>query len=874
MAITNKDLGIATAYGEYLAKGGTKTEEEFAQMFVDFESVATEAEQSATAAAQSATAASGSATAAASSASLAAQSATEARADAQTAANAAAGVRADANRASEAAAESEEIRDLVNSKVSTATQAASTASAAAGNAANSASEAQTAAQTATQKASEIVASAEAASQAKDDAVSAKTAAQTAAQQAGSSETAASSSAQAAAGSASTAQTAAQTATAKAGDAEGSASSASGSASTASTKATEATTAATLAQSYAKGDTSSRSGEATDNAKYYKEQAEAAKTAAETAAASITVDATLSQSGKAADAKATGDEISELKNDLSETISSVASAVEKSASGSIVQFSDGMEDGLMDSVKVNFSPIQNLNGYDYPWIGGAGKNLFHVNKNIGTLTTLGITYTINAEDNSITCNGTADGNAVCNVMQFTAKAGVTYTLSGTPNSVTNNDIFVRFHGPAENSYTFNLLADVKSGRKVTFSFEEDTTGYVDIRIGSGQTVNNLVFKPQIEVGSSATAFEPYENLCSITGRTGVNVDQSGKNLLVNNKVGTTVTYNGITWTYNNDGTVTAVGTATSDSFQYFTNLSYLPKSNLIFSGCPTGGAASEYEIAIWNSLNQSWQISTSNSGRVRDFGNGVQFNPSTCVNPSDQAPVNLETSKIALAVRSGKTVNLTFKPMIRLASDTDSTYASPASESYPVTWETEAGEVFGGHVDLVKGKLIVNYVKHVLDGTEQNWTGIATTDNIYVFSRNRNDIWSEKPVGMASEDAPINVYCDKLKPFWRLTSADHPANSIAIYTAGTNYIRIALEFEDKSSITANYIQTWLAENPVTVVYEIATPIEYDLDPVTIKSLKGVNTIWSDGDTVDVEYRADTKLYIDSKIAEAVANALNA
>lgn len=72
----------------------------------------------------------------------------------------------------------------------------------------------------------------------------------------------------AASSASSASTSASTATTKA-------SQASTSASTASTAATTATTQATKAQSYAVGGTSSRTGEDTDNAKYYKEQAEAA-----------------------------------------------------------------------------------------------------------------------------------------------------------------------------------------------------------------------------------------------------------------------------------------------------------------------------------------------------------------------------------------------------------------------------------------------------------------------------------------------------------------------------------------------------------------------------------------------------------------------
>ena len=72
----------------------------------------------------------------------------------------------------------------------------------------------------------------------------------------------------AASSASTASSAASTATTKASEA-------SSSASTATTAATTATTQATKAESFAVGGTGSRTGEDTDNAKYYKEHAEAA-----------------------------------------------------------------------------------------------------------------------------------------------------------------------------------------------------------------------------------------------------------------------------------------------------------------------------------------------------------------------------------------------------------------------------------------------------------------------------------------------------------------------------------------------------------------------------------------------------------------------
>ena len=79
----------------------------------------------------------------------------------------------------------------------------------------------------------------------------------------------------AASSASSASSSASSASSSASSASSSASAASSSASAASGSATTATTQATKAESYAVGGTGTRTGEDTDNAKYYKEQTEAA-----------------------------------------------------------------------------------------------------------------------------------------------------------------------------------------------------------------------------------------------------------------------------------------------------------------------------------------------------------------------------------------------------------------------------------------------------------------------------------------------------------------------------------------------------------------------------------------------------------------------
>ena len=46
-------------------------------------------------------------------------------------------------------------------------------------------------------------------------------------------------------------------------------------------------------------------------------------------------------------------------------------------------------------------------------------------------------------------------------------------------------------------------------------------------------------------------------------------------------------------------------------------------------------------------------------------------------------------------------------------------------------------------------------------------------------------------------------------------------------------------------------------------------EYQLDPHEISSILGTNNIWSDAGDVDAEYRANTKLYIDKRLAEVTS-----
>ena len=194
------------------------------------------------------------------------------------------------------------------------------------------------------------------------------------------------------------------------------------------------------------------------------------------------------------------------------------------------------------VEADIEPIQDLNGYDSVWIGGAGKNLF--NDTTGS-------HTINANTDDTLFIG-----------DVYLEANTTYTISckQTPAPLTSfvRNTLVVFGGgsstynPAGNDYTIKPM-----------TFTPTVSGTYSVRIwGHTLSANTTYTDFQVEEGSTATAYEPYENICEINGSTELDVTLCGKNLF--KTTATSKTESGITWTINSDGTITVSGTASGYS----------------------------------------------------------------------------------------------------------------------------------------------------------------------------------------------------------------------------------------------------------------------------------------------------------------------
>ena len=128
-------------------------------------------------------------------------------------------------------------------------------------------------------------------------------------------------------------------------------------------------------------------------------------------------------------------------------------------------------------------------------------------------------------------------------------------------------------------------------------------------------------------------------------------------------GTSYTNNGVTFVINSDNTISTSGTS-SARFGFTIYLDYDAR-NMIMSGCPQGGARATYSLQYSNYSDQSFA----------DIGNGYTI-PSA---------INTGTWRVVIWIEAGAVLdNLTFKPMLRLASDIDSTYQPYAMTNQQMT----------------------------------------------------------------------------------------------------------------------------------------------------------------------------------------------
>lgn len=298
------------------------------------------------------------------------------------------------------------------------------------------------------------------------------------------------------------------------------------------------------------------------------------------------------------------------------IKELANAIKGKLSGSVVRAND-------------VSPMDHN-----PVVLAHGKNLIPYPYTETTKQVNGITFTDNG-DGTITANGTATETT-------TFKLHNKVPLIGGKTYVMNSNYIVISYKNEVGSAKWLV------GTTPFVWNEEYTLVQAYLQISSGATLDNVVIKPQVERGNTVTDYEAWFDPSTVT------VTRLGKNLLNNKEKSQTI--NGITFTVQEDGTVSASGTATADAnFVIYKKPPLEVGETYRLNGNPSGAIESKYYMRLvlaWDVVNHTFY----------DYGTGIEF----------EVGGTVTAASLTITVKSGVTANgLLFKPMIRHVSCDDS-----------------------------------------------------------------------------------------------------------------------------------------------------------------------------------------------------------
>ena len=576
-------------------------------------------------------------------------------------------------------------------------------------------------------------------------------------------------------------------------------------------------------------------------------------------------------------KAAGEDMSSSSNAVGVYTSSAKTKIQQmlgidtiveTATGSIVNFSDGADDISVRDLEVAITPIQNFNGniWDEKW-------------------ELGYYDTNGAPQSSST-------NIRCkNYIMVTPNE--TYYMV-RPSGV--NIYICQYNANKE------LVGSRSDGSGSTFIAHPDAR-YIRFNLSSGYgvTYNNDI---AINYPSTITTYSAYTNIRPITGWTGAKIYNDPvyggtiywNQLVKNGNFANTDNWSGVNGTLavSNNKAVLTYNSGTKPRIVQQLTTSTIPNHIYLISGWVTASKAFTLRIGISSSSNGGtvstsytlaantkthvWAIESSSSALsyvfagiinldsgsaaesgtftfedfymtdlTATFGNAVASNIST-----------LETSTAGAGMAWFS--NLFPKTYYAYNAGTETCVSAVNDNSYQyisVDWTTEAGTIYGGTLDITTGVLTATWTKQALGRT--GWTN-ATNGNSRRYLRNF--------IGMGIPDPDIPNLDALCTHFERVTEAEKSTAQFGTFRISDGSYMVVYD-NGNALQDNNAFMSWLdaqntAGTPVEICYRLATPTTYQLTPQQLATFLGDNAIWANTGNTTVQYCANTKGYVDSTV----------
>lgn len=405
------------------------------------------------------------------------------------------------------------------------------------------------------------------------------------------------------------------------------------------------------------------------------------------------------------------------------------------------------------------------------------------------------------------------------------AGIPALLKTEMNSVLNKKFGTtgQNYPPKQWPDDVNLLGPlpIKNASGVIASFSD---GADDVPISEGL----FSWTPK-QTGSGTPS---PTNVRPLSAYSGMTIYQTGKNMLDFNSNIRTTSSGGLNFEVKTDGGIRCYGT-TNRTYAYITNTMnvWIPAgASLIFSrtdnpsfglllNCTfADGSGSGSVIIAADNYTKTWVVSK-----------------------------NVSQIRLELASLTNETAyDFTVYPMLEVGS-TRTTWELYKSKT-PIV--DDFGRTIYGGSRSTDGDLNETFVKMILDGSEE-WN-----------KTNAGPYYITLP-GYHKEQGFTNGACSHFQMVPEVGLASNLTTDLTCsFYFGADQNRFYIRYD--AMATKEDLQTWLSNNNVEVVYKIATPNEYTLDPISISSYLGSNNIYTDQETGEcsIDYRADINLLLNS------------
>lgn len=303
----------------------------------------------------------------------------------------------------------------------------------------------------------------------------------------------------------------------------------------------------------------------------------------------------------------------------------------------------------------------------------GRNIIPYPYSQTTKTVYGVTFTDN-KDGSIGISGTQDGSTSRPYMgvgiwlgtdkkegNIKIDANTYFTISANCSS---DNAGIRYYVYDESG---SKLADniVYGTATKTLKFDVDTWVALCIETAANSETYDCICKPQLELGTIAHAYEPsIESNVNLKKEIDKTSTLQGQNLIPYPYDGTEGNTNGITWTVNEDGSVTANGTASKEapySLIYPYNLSTMKSLQLGNTYIISDGLTDEQHTNVGY-----MQLVRYDKNNPTNWKYGVSSMKGTEIYTANDE--NTLQYGIRLIIRNGATANnITFKPMLEVGT---------------------------------------------------------------------------------------------------------------------------------------------------------------------------------------------------------------